>query len=198
MRCSTPADHRAVLGVTGDVMRPGGLDLTDRAVAACCLDPGSRVIDVGCGTGAAVSHLRSRWGFSSWGIDVFAAMPGFCIRAAADMLPVKTGAVDCVLCECVLSILSDADRALREFCRVLRQGGMCIVSDVYDRDRAGSIQDFFRCCGFRMFLWEDHTRALRELGANMVLQGVPCSAFSTINSRTGYYLLAARKDTFHG
>lgn len=198
MRCTAPADHRTVLEVTGDTMRPGGLALTDRAVAACRLDKGSRVLDVGCGTAAAVSHLRTRWGYSSWGIDPAAAVPGACIRAAADMLPVRDGAVDCVLCECVLSLLCDADRALREFRRVLGRGGFCIVSDVYNRDQPGSVQDFFRRCGFSVFLWEDHTRSLRELGANMVLQGVTCSVFSTLTGRTGYYLLGARKDTFHG
>ena len=42
-------EHTAIREATGDIIRPGGLALTDRALALCQLPAGARVLDVGCG-----------------------------------------------------------------------------------------------------------------------------------------------------
>ena len=42
--------------VTGGLVRPGGLALTDRAMGHCGFGAGARVADVGCGAGATVGH----------------------------------------------------------------------------------------------------------------------------------------------
>ena len=45
-------------GRYGDgLIRPGGLALTLRAVNLACLGPGSRVLDIGSGTGATLRYL---------------------------------------------------------------------------------------------------------------------------------------------
>ena len=58
------------LGALADEpIHPGGRALTDRAVALAGWPRGSRVLDLGCGSGAALGYLRSQVGFGACGID---------------------------------------------------------------------------------------------------------------------------------
>ena len=50
-------------------IRPGGIELTTTAVALANLQPGDRVLDVGCGTGVTVRHLSAQLGIEAFGID---------------------------------------------------------------------------------------------------------------------------------
>jgi ubiquinone/menaquinone biosynthesis C-methylase UbiE len=192
MPCACPLEQPS----TVDVLRPGGLALTDRALALCDLPRAARVLDVGCGTGAAVAHLRKLYGYRAVGIDL-AATAGHCIRALAESLPVKDAACDCVLCECVLSLVPDQEACLRELHRVLRPGGCAILSDIYDRSQPDHETELLRRCGFAVAVWQDHTRSLREFAAAAALQGrlgdigLP-SGFRP--QQAGYYLAIARKE----
>lgn len=182
---------------TGDVLRPGGLELTDKALSWCALSRAARVLDVGCGTNAAVAHLRQRYGYRAIGIDRRGA-GGHCIRALAESLPVKDTSCDCVLCECVLSLMPDPEQSLREMHRVLAPAGSLILSDIYDRSQAGQVPELLSRCGFSVFFWQDHTRSLREFAAAAALQGRPvdaCLPAGLSPRQAGYYLAIARKDT---
>jgi SAM-dependent methyltransferase len=97
--------------------------------------------------------------------------------------------MDGILCECVLSMLPEPDRALREFHRVLCPDGKLILSDIYIRVQgeennlreeavdeclkgalpACSVKKLLREIGFALMLWEDHTPLLKELAARLVL-----------------------------
>ena len=59
----------AASGVTDGFIRPGGVALTERALSLCAFAPGSRLLDVGCGTGTMVEHLNQRFGFFTAGVD---------------------------------------------------------------------------------------------------------------------------------
>ncbi len=181
--------------MTGGIMRPGGFSLTDRAIASCSFPAKGRVLDAGCGTGIVVEHLRSHHGLLACGIDIATCASRPFAQASVYSLPVKTGALNGVLCECVLSLLPDAGRALREFGRVLAVDGYLILSDLYDREQQGCMRELLQCCGFSIILWEDHTKALRELGALMALQGLDHTTCLETKKSTGYYLAVARKDT---
>ena len=63
-----------------DLLRPGGTELTARAVGFCCLTPGAQMLDLGCGSGVSLRFLREKE-FKTVGIDI-----AFPIRAIA--LPV--------------------------------------------------------------------------------------------------------------
>lgn len=179
------------------VFRPGGLELTARAIAFANLRPGAVVLDLGCGSGASVRYLRDR-GFDAIGIDCegagvrsaeCSAGPHTHIAASADELPFPDGAADGILAECSISLMQDRDRVLSECARVLADGGRMTISDLYAREPAAIAQvralkrsgvsgmivreELERQLvrnGFTIDLWEDHSRALRECAARYIIE----------------------------
>ena len=207
--------------VTGPTIRPGGLVLTDRALDFCRFAAGAELLDVGCGAGASVEHLRNRYGFDARGVDLSPVLIAEGLRrnpdlplseGAAETLPYPDESQDGILCECVLSLLNEPFRALEEFRRVLRGNGCLMLSDmftwemttgarpdVYLREAAlhRQVETWLSGNGFTILLWEDHTPLLRELAARLILahgslEGLCCSAPGS-GGKPGYYLLVARK-----
>jgi SAM-dependent methyltransferase len=108
---STPAYHREV----------------DTLLAALDVQPGGRVLDVGCGPGAALRELRQR-GACPVGVDLYAAWAGLCnerpvVRGDAAHLPFATGSMDAALLVHVMAHLGRPAQGLSEIRRVLRPGG---------------------------------------------------------------------------
>ncbi len=182
--------------VAGDALRPGGLALTARGVGAAGFSPGDAVADVGCGPGESLHSLRDR-GLLAVGVEVrpdFAAeaaarVPGGVVLARAGSLPLRSGCLDGVLCECALSVFDDPDAALAEMARVLRPGGRLVAADLYRRDgpddddapgrggcAAGAVSRIeltgrLSRRGLVPRLFEDHSRLLAELAGRLVFAG---------------------------
>ena len=138
----------------GDAWRPGGVELTRRALAWCAsaglLAPGGLVLDLGSGAGATL-RLLSQMGYRAVGLDKHAeaglpvdAAPSADVRivqADLERPPLTADSCDCIVCECVLSLLHNPLAALRAACRALRPGGVMVVSDLMLRpgyERPGS------------------------------------------------------------
>lgn len=97
---------------------------------------GLKLLDVGCGTGHHLRGLQER-GFEVAGVDGSADMLA---RARAlnptvdlkqgdvDALPFPDESCDVVICIEVLRYLPDPSQCLREIARVLRPGGLCLVT----------------------------------------------------------------------
>ena len=195
---SSPYESAALRQISGLTLRPGGVDLTDRALSWCRFAVGDSLLDVGCGVGASVEHLRNTYGLAVAGIDPsrtliaegLARNPALPLaEGSAEALPVADGELDGILCECVLSVVHRPLQALREFARAIRPGGALILSDLYlrgdaERDRLTGLQKgtslqgmmsrdaleaLLDDSGFTLCLWEDHTHLLQELAARLVL-----------------------------
>jgi len=118
--------------VTGPTVRPGGLTLTREAADRCDLNPGARVLDIGCGTGATVVFLTTEKRWRVAGLDrsdillkdgraTHDDMP--LMIGDAQHLPLPGGCLDAVFMECVLSLAEMPARVLAECERVLVPAG---------------------------------------------------------------------------
>ena len=129
----------------GDVLHPGGLDLTRHLGEAIGLGPGDRVLDVACGRGASAIHLAQHFGCHVVGLDygtdnVAAARA----RAAecdvvhltefgpadAEGIPCPGGTFDALISECSFCTFPDKGTVAVEMARVLGPGGRLGLTDV--------------------------------------------------------------------
>lgn len=106
------------------------------AITDLGLRPGDRVLDAGCGTGRALTPLRTAVGPSGvvLGADLTPAMLEAAVRAGrhldgqlllADVaaLPLRTESLDAVFAAGLIAHLADPAGNLRELARVVRPGG---------------------------------------------------------------------------
>jgi SAM-dependent methyltransferase len=182
----------------GGVMRPGGLELTARALDYCAFAAGANLVDVGCGAGVTVEFLREAYGLNAMGVDSSAVIverglrrnPQIPLRqASGERLPFAAGAMDGVVVECVLSAMADKREAMAEFNRVLGPGGRLIVTDLYARQAAVTgemglpptsclagmrtqeqLARLVEEAGFSIEVWEDHTPKLSEFVIRMIME----------------------------
>lgn len=213
----------------GGPLRPGGLGITDRGLGFYFVSHRSRILDAGCGEGSALKHLSDHYTGRACGVDI----SGPILRKARtecgslplaqgtiESLPFRDGTFDGIICECVLSLTSVLG-PLREFGRLIREGGFLVVSDLYQRvpGEAGTeapagaglpgedrIKRLLGALDFRVVHWEDRTGDLRKFAAQLVMEGVACDHmlpdyFTTSPARpdrwsgVGYYLAVAEKQT---
>ena len=131
-------------------LHPGGLALTRAAAVLAGLKPGNKVLDVGCGTGASLVMLQSEFGVLPFGTD----LSGVSVRLAEELhpdirffssdavsLPFPDRSFDCVLSECVVTLLPDPAAALSEAVRVIRPGGSLILSALIDKRDPGILRN---------------------------------------------------------
>ena len=207
-------EQPALRDAAGQTLRPGGFNLTDRAAEAVGILPGVRVLDVGCGLGATVGRLRSRFGAEAYGVEssmaqIQRATNGLpLISAQGDALPFGDASFNAVFCECVLSLFDSPESGLKEFYRVLEPGGFLALSDLEAGERRKS--EFMSCAegavplaqtremveanGFSVVLVEDHSRHLKDLAAKLIFAGADGAQGCACRGRTlGYYLMIAQK-----
>lgn len=141
-RSSLPLFARADFQlIAGEALRPGGLSLTRRALDSAGLPANSRVLDIGCGRGATAGFLSMR----RHQVLALDTNPAYAAEAArkgpgitallgrAEALPLGAHCVDAAFCECVLSLSQRPHAVLAEAARVLRPGGLLVLSDLYLR-----------------------------------------------------------------
>ncbi len=126
------------------VLRPGGIDLTRRMLAAAALAPGERVVELGPGVGRTAELLLARHPSSYYGVDpnpegrdqvaaILDKHPGaeyVVADAAATGLPAASA--DLVVGEAMLTIQSDEHKReiVAEAVRLLAPGGRYAIHEL--------------------------------------------------------------------
>jgi ubiquinone/menaquinone biosynthesis C-methylase UbiE len=112
--------------------------------------PPAKVLDVGCGSGETAAKLM-RLGYSAWGVDIAEPMietartrwgAEWFQVADIERLPFDDNTFDAIVCLGVIEYQHEDEPTLRELRRVLKPGGLAIistpsaVSPLYHLDRA--------------------------------------------------------------
>lgn len=177
----------------GSCLRPGGAALTERILDLLKPEPACTVLDAGCGTGASMVMLKERGITKVFGLDLDSDLlrqahhqKQVVARGDLACLPVADKIFDMILCECVWN-LTDKEKVLGEFMRILKPGGILAMTDIYSRatntSHAGSWP--VRCCfsaatdldtvarqvssaGFTIAIMEDQTGLLKKTAAEFI------------------------------
>lgn len=137
---------------------PGIRGARERAVDALSLSPGETVVEMGCGTGANLPHLRERVGEPGRvvGVDL---TPGVLDRARArverpdwpnvhvvrgDATRPPVDRADAVLGTFVVGMFDDPAGAVRGWADVVGPGGRIALLDAAPRGRSGPLDAAFR------------------------------------------------------
>jgi SAM-dependent methyltransferase len=175
----------------GPCLRPGGEFLTRRSLERIRPKHDDVILDAGCGAGATLSMLQEIGFQNVCGVDLDSGLvreARLCaehiVQADLANLPVSESCFDIVLSECVWN-LTEKERVLGEFFRILRPGGFLALSDIYLRAVLQSSTWPVRCCfsqatpladvqnaienaGFTIELLEDHSALLKQAAAEFV------------------------------
>jgi arsenite methyltransferase len=143
--CATFYQSDIVRMLLGDVLHPGGLELTQHLGEAIALSEKDKVLDIACGRGESALHLAERFGCHVTGLDygqenVVAADNSASIRGVAYLttfregdaegLPFDDGLFNAVISECSFCTFPDKATAATEMSRVIRQGGRLGLTDM--------------------------------------------------------------------
>jgi SAM-dependent methyltransferase len=128
-------------------------------------------------------------GFKALGVDLSLGLleeareQGAVLRADFRRLPLRDAFADGLFCECSLSLAEDKSAALDEFSRVLKAGGLLVLSDLFiDRPEeepgprtclAGAVSEekmllLLERAGFRLLHRRDCGQALKTLAARLI------------------------------
>lgn len=111
-----------------------------RAVRELHLQPGARVVDLGCGTGD-LCRVLGRAGLRAVGVDMAAGMLARAhtsaplVRADALQLPLGSGSVDGAISGFALRNVVDIGACFGEAARVIRPGGNAVFLEVSEPPR---------------------------------------------------------------
>jgi ubiquinone/menaquinone biosynthesis C-methylase UbiE len=174
--------------------------LQEEALAALDLRADDRLLDVGCGTGAAVRRAAALVERAT-GVDLSPAMIARARELAPDLrnvefheadsehLPFPDGAFTAVLCTTSFHHYPDPGQATREMARVLVAGGRAVIGDACSDRPATRILDLALQVFQRSHV---HFQRSEELESLLAEAGLSHQATRFL-WKGGYVIMAARK-----
>ncbi|MFJ8237489.1 class I SAM-dependent methyltransferase [Ureibacillus sp. NPDC094379] len=165
------------LGIDG--AHPGGINLTKKLFNRENINRTSHILDVGCGTGQTAAYLAHKYEAKVTGIDINPTMVEKAkrrmktnhlivkiIQGSVEKLPFPDHHFDYIVSESVLSFVNKP-RALKEICRVLKNGGRLIaieqtITQQLKEKEENEIKQFY---GFHsLTMKEDWLALLKQAG----------------------------------
>jgi ubiquinone/menaquinone biosynthesis C-methylase UbiE len=179
---------------------PGGEKLTRRLLTLMNLPYGAKMLDFGCGVGGAMSLAANDFGLEVTGLDSDRGMVNACKLQGLNVIQAKNNVIDFpslsfdgAIAECVLSLTDNRAEALHELWCVFRNGGKLGISDVFEKGREEILQNELETAGFKVRVWEYHSRELGSYVAQAIMDGKDCGELEKYGKNTGYYLAVAEK-----
>ena len=139
--------YNELIGLVRETNRiPGGAQTVAYIASMCCLHEGKRVLDIGTSTGNTAIDIASLSGAEVVGIDINedslsearkrAKIVGVDSKTTFELndamnLSLPDKFFDMVICGNVTSLLSDKEKALSEYQRVLRDTGFLVAVPMY-------------------------------------------------------------------
>ncbi len=160
-------------------LHPGGTSLTVEMAGEAGLQPGERVLDIGCGTGRSIMLLKDRFGILPYGLDCSDAVlsaakevfpEGEFILGDAANLPYPDAFFDAALMECVLTLFDDPKFALREASRVLKPGGVLLLSTLAEKSDPEAVLRLAEDLPLSCICAEDRKKELTHYMIDTILQ----------------------------
>jgi len=169
---------QASVGITKHM---GGLKATKKLLEMCQVDKDKYVLEVGCGVGKSCCYLTEHYGCRAVGIDISEKMI-VCSKARAkkkgvkkkvefmiadaQKLPFPDNTFDVVFCESVIAFLKDKRKAVKEFIRVVKPGGLVAFNEVFWAEKPSSalVEYGSRIMGVSFLLKEEWERLLKKSG----------------------------------
>jgi arsenite methyltransferase len=124
----------------GKTLRPGGFEITKKAVDFCKFKAGDIILDLGCGKGATIKYLRDNYNIRAKGLDIAETLvkeakrvnkDAEIIISSGDKIPFEKESFNGVFAECTLSLMNDLGKTIEEVWRVTKPGGRLVISDIY-------------------------------------------------------------------
>ncbi|MEM2393552.1 MAG: methyltransferase domain-containing protein [Candidatus Bathyarchaeia archaeon] len=142
--CSINIYEGIVGDFIGDVLHPGGLNLTAKMAEIAKIDGASTVLDLASGKGSTAKFLAENFGCNVVGLDLSANLVKVFNKGSAGLIfpkieftigdaeamPYIDSCFDVVMCECAFNLFQNKRRVLGEIYRVLKCGGRFALADI--------------------------------------------------------------------
>ena len=135
---------------------PGGEEQTIHLLKSIELKKGMKALDLGAGEGETVRIMKA-FGLNVQGVDL---APRSSEVQQGDFLTLQYAADSMDLCisQCAFFVSGDQQKAVSECWRVLKKGGLLVLSDLDQ----GNLVEVVKCTGFCILHQEDQTALWRE------------------------------------